>query len=407
MTLGVVSLNAWTIMILVEAAEELQVFDLGSLMALAPGRLPLGRWGRRLPPLGPLMQGLMNFLVWLTLMGSLISYLIVIHDSASATPLANTFLGKERWPMITAAAVFVLPLCFLDQKALSFTSTLAFVVNVYLIGLLFAEFSSKAGADELPDGACWLGVGRGSVAMLAALAQCIIIQMCVLPMYEQLEDRSPHRFAQALWIAFAILAVVFALFASLGYLSFGPDVQSNVLLNLPKRPATYIAQIATIAVVAAVYPIMVIPMLAPLKKMDLRAVLGARASVAASVRSWRRAIVSGAVFLIVGISYVGALAIDSLGFVNVVDGAVCVGAFTSLVPSFVGLRLMPRSSWSWKPLMFALLAFGLTNAILGICFSDNFQQDVSRHCAWRAEGRTRSWSLRTAARPDVASDVVV
>merc|ERR1740121_2382761 len=101
--------------------------------------------------------------------------------------------------------------------------------------------------------------------MLATLAQCMIIQMCVLPMYQELEDRSPERFRRALSIAFAALAFIFGLFACLGYAIFGPDVKPNVLLNLPSSPLADAAQLGVIAVVAAIYPIMLIPMVAPLR----------------------------------------------------------------------------------------------------------------------------------------------
>merc|ERR1712060_848824 len=107
------------------------------------------------------------------------------------------------------------------------------------------------------------------------------------------------------------------------------------------------------------------------------------ASSDATVHRCRQSIVTGTIIVIVGISYVGALCIRSLGFVNVIDGALCVGAFTALVPSLVGLRMLDRKgSMAWKAAMICLLVFGLTNAFLGIRYNDNYRSDLAQHCAY-------------------------
>jgi len=331
--------------------------------------------GRRLPTLGAVMQAFMNIMVWVVLMGSLVSYLIVMHDSARPF-VGNSFLANGRAPLVSLAAAVVLPLCFLDQRYLSGTSMVAFLVNVYLIGILCGLFIQKASNDELPQDVCFVGLGKGSVSMLAALAQCVIIQMCVLPMYEELEDKTPRKFNQALWTAFGTLAITFSGFATLGYLTFGSEditrTQGNVLINLPRNSFANAAQIGTIAVVAAIYPIMVIPMIAPIKNMR---------PADPTINRWRRCLIVGAIFLIVAISYVGALLIPDLRTVNVIDGALCVGAFTALGPGLVGLYLLDRPSRRWKFLMCVLLIFGLANAALGIVFNENYKDELASNCA--------------------------
>jgi len=46
--------------------------------------------------------------------------------------------------------------------------------------------------------------GTGLVTLFSTLMQCGIIQMCVLPMYEDLKDRNPRRFQRAVMIAFSV-----------------------------------------------------------------------------------------------------------------------------------------------------------------------------------------------------------
>mmetsp|Transcript_70912 Transcript_70912/g.203191 ORF Transcript_70912/g.203191 Transcript_70912/m.203191 type:complete len:445 (+) Transcript_70912:68-1402(+) len=364
MTFAVVALNALTIMILVRAADAHQVFDLGALLGLLPGRIA----GRSV---GRLMQAFMNIMVWVVLFGSLVSYLIVMHDSAQPF-VKGTFLDDGRLPLVSFAALIVLGLCFLEQRHLSWTSSIALLVNMYLIIVLCILFFQKSSDQKLPDDVCLLGVGKGVVSMLAVLAQCVIIQMCVLPMYQELEDRSPQRFAVCLWTAFGSLALIFSLFATLGYLSFGPGVQGNVLQNVDSGVLSDIAQVGTILVVAAIYPLMVIPMVAPIRNMALPESLSHR----------RGLVVAGSIFVIVLISFVGALLIPDLLVVNVIDGALCVGTFTALAPGLAGLYLLDKHSLCWKGLMFLLFAFGFTNTVLGLVFSKPYAEELQANCAW-------------------------
>jgi amino acid permease len=49
----------------------------------------------------------------------------------------------------------------------------------------------------------------------------VIIQMCVLPMYEELEERSPQAFQKIVNISFAFLFLFMSLFSTVGYLLYG------------------------------------------------------------------------------------------------------------------------------------------------------------------------------------------
>ncbi|CAE7849695.1 unnamed protein product, partial [Symbiodinium necroappetens] len=94
---GVLALNAWTIFILIEAAEVHQAFDIGSLLSSLPGAL-----GRVAPPV-------VNAVIWIGGFFCLVSYVIVIADCAG--PMA----GVAAWKLKALTSVLVLPLCFLDM----------------------------------------------------------------------------------------------------------------------------------------------------------------------------------------------------------------------------------------------------------------------------------------------------
>jgi len=357
----VVAVNIWTIMILVVGAERYQVYDLGALLGKLPGSL------------GPGMQIFTNLMVWVVLFGSLVSYIISICDSAQPF-IAGTFLEK-RWALAGLASILVLALCFLDQKYLSFSSAAAILVNMYLLGLVCSEYGKRAAHGELPAGVCGFGFAKGSVTMVSTMMQSVIIQMCVLPMYKELENRSPRRFGRLLTVAFSVLALIFIILAMAGYYAFGPSVESNLLSSLPRTTANNVAQAGMILTMAAVYPIMMIAMIAPVKNLPLE-----RFGWQAQAVRRKFMAVSGLILFFVVASFLVALEVRSLGLVNVLDGALCVGVFTALAPGLVGLLLMDRQSFAWKSAMYLLLAGGIAMSVLGLVFTQNEPELLAQAC---------------------------
>merc|ERR1719408_1156803 len=106
------------------------------------------------------------------------------------------------------------------------------------------------------------------------MMQAVTIQMCVLPMYYELEDRSPEKFTRCVNIAFFSLFLIFAGFSVLAEMNFGTSSESNILLNIPvnyqsaKGLCGMIAQLGMIVSISAVYPIMFAPMIAPVRNSE-------------------------------------------------------------------------------------------------------------------------------------------
>lgn len=386
---GIMAVNVFTIVILVEAAERHQVFDLGAVLEKLPGRL------------GSFMQVLTNVSIWFTMIMTLVGYIDAIHDSALPLVDGNEFFTSSRIPLTTLAACVVLPLCFLDQKYLSFTSVLAIVANINLLCLIFVFFGQRAADDALGPNLCWLGFGRGTLTMVSTATNSIIVQMCILPMYEVLENRSPQKFTKILLVSFGGLCVLLCAFAGLAYLAIGTDVKGNVLLNLPANAWSNISQAGVIMVILAVYPIFLLPMVAPLRTLDLtwfirkgteenrlidmsdsdRELL---AKVGARRRRWFVNILTA---MIVLASLVGSWFLDDLGPINALNGAICVGVFTSFGPGLTGFFLVDRRSLLWKFGMVVLLTFGVVAMVLGLMFKDNYQNELVANCLWKLSRR--------------------
>merc|ERR1712176_1614361 len=127
------------------------------------------------------------------------------------------------------------------------------------------------------------------------------IQMCVLPMYESLDRRSVPRFRRIIIVSFSLLFLLFVGFQTIALLVFGPGVSSNVLDALPQDAAGYVARIGMVVVIVGVYPIMVYPMISPIRASEKFG--GARGGHIATV-------------VIVAAAMVCAFFIDNLGVMN-------------------------------------------------------------------------------------------
>merc|ERR1711957_345591 len=161
----------------------------------------------------------------------LVGYIMTISDSflmtfqlygAHAIDLED--ITSPRSYVITGAMVLILPLCFLDQRRLAFTSFLSVLVNIYVF-LLLGYFMVSSYAETNPSPPlptpCLLGFGRGVVSMVTAMMQAVIIQMCVLPMYAELQDKTPRAFNGIMTKGFSGLFLLFATFSILGYWRWG------------------------------------------------------------------------------------------------------------------------------------------------------------------------------------------
>ncbi len=353
---GILSLTAWTIKIIIVAGDRYNCFDLGHLLAQIPIRA-----------LGVVSEWLINALVALVNVLALIGYVIVICD-ALAPILPSSGYFSERWHLVVVSCSCLLPVCFLKQEYLAFTSAASVCTNAYLISYITVLLIGSGPASDV----CMFGLSTGGVAYFSAMAYSMSIQMCVLPMYEELADRTPEKFMTAVYRSFTFLFFVLTAFASIGYLLYGPDVQSNILQNLPHTPFGDLARLSMLFVVLGVFPLMLYPIIAPVRHWqkahfdhqphvrathaDAETLLDPVQSIAlsdADFPSSPRAEVSccghfmselcslSGAFTLCVLAIVTALGIvyTNLATMNIFSGTVCVFGFVGLAPSLVGVFL--------------------------------------------------------------------
>lgn len=342
----VLFLTGCSLCIIVEAAERHQCFDLAGLMGKLPGRM------------GTVNQAICNVGIWIGCFLALVGYINIMASAAeSLIPIAT-----RPW-MLVLVTVLMVPMCFLEQRYLSFSSVLAVVVSLYIFGVMVFKGTEEHSSDY--EGICILGIGKGSIAMFSALTYTLAIQMCVPPMYLELKDRSPAKFRRIVIISFSALLVLFALFGSVGYLAFGATSPSNILNAMGGSPFEKVAVVGGSLVVAAVYPILGQAMAAPIRSMRHLPLRQRQISYAMTM------------VLIVLASGVTAVWLTDLGFLSVVNGAFSCGLFMGLCPSLIGLYLLGTSSRSLTLRMWGLLVFSAIMSVVGLVYTDNYLVDVA------------------------------
>lgn len=423
LTLFVLVLNGCTIMILVIAAEREQIFDLGGLFKKMPRR-----WG------GP-ARVFCDLTIWFSCFLCLVGNLIVAADSMSPMLKYIPFLAQNDNASVPIVFLAVLPLCALDQRHLAFSSGAAVLANIYALGLILTLFYGE-NHGVIAEHCCLLNWGPGVVSMLSVLMQAVVMQMCVLPMYEVLERRSPKRFLGCLVVGFSFVFLLFVIFSASAYLMYGPDISSNVLNNLPNSLAGDVARIGMGITALAVYPIMLLSMIVPIQHSELRAMrrkkdfffpsprweqspmvtstltspaspqiydsdlspliptqqdpFGGLAIPPAGQKSfWTfvaklpakpSSIVS---VIVVCFSALGAVWCPDLGTVNIYSGGMSVAGLVALAPGLMGIYFMGRQSVVWFLSMIALLLFGFMATFLELRFTEREIDQVQRDCIWR------------------------
>ena len=194
-------------------------------------------------------------------------YLMIIGDSVVPTVENHSSFTVDRKIPIVLGTFVILPLCFLSQKTLAFTSSLGVFSNCFIVfAILYNYGILKHSETWTPPEVCMLGFTEGNITFVSSICMAMVIQPCILPMYENLERRSPERFAKSLRRSFLVLWGLFMLFSVFAYITYGAEIKGDVLKNLPKAWYSTVARLAMTVVVITVYPLMLAPLTAPIKK---------------------------------------------------------------------------------------------------------------------------------------------
>jgi len=330
---------------LVYCSDQWQCYDLGSLLKIATNSEHAER--------------AINVVIIASTWICLVSYLIIIYDSlipvisSMSQGNAPTFVGSRKF-IITMASLIIYPLCFIPQQYLAGMSLISVLCNVYLFMVSLEQFSVNDREES-----CLLGYGLGAISMFCCTMQTTLIQMCVFPMYEEMDKRTPRRFAYSMITAFAFLILLFAAFAVFSYATFGKTTNSNIFNSLPNTWFANVGRATMLVVCTGAYPLMVLPMMS---------------SLGPKFKSGEMKVVG--VSTIVFTAMFAGWWVQDLGILNETNGAFCVSVFVGFAPGICGYKFLNMS----KLAAILLIVVSVACTITGLIFTDNYTENLT--CLW-------------------------
>ncbi|KAG7103786.1 Vacuolar amino acid transporter 5 like protein [Verticillium longisporum] len=196
-----------------------------------------------------------------------VSYMIIIGDLMpkvilgfnSNTPELHPYLTDRNF-WITAFMFLVIPLAFLRRlDSLKYTSIVALVSIGYLVILVVYHF----GAQPLQDKSGLRVIKpQSAVAFLSTLPVVVFAYTCHQNMFSilnEIKDNSPSSVVGVVGSSIGGAASMYLLVAITGYLTFGNDVNGNIVSMYAPSIATFIGQIGIVILVTFSIPLQVHP----------------------------------------------------------------------------------------------------------------------------------------------------
>lgn len=165
----------------------------------------------------------------------------------------------------------------------------------------------------------------------------------------------------------------------------GSNVHGNVLVDVPHNLGGNLVRIAAAISMFAVFPVNLIPMIAPLEGYLGRQGQREQLGLVSGRTHHHQLVITIARISVVTLVMVASYHVEDLGYINVINGALSAGFFVALCPALIGLCLEEkRTDLWWQVAMYSLLLFGLLMSALGLVFTDNYEGLMTgSSCIWR------------------------
>ncbi|XP_076370677.1 sodium-coupled neutral amino acid transporter 7-like isoform X1 [Tachypleus tridentatus] len=195
--------------------------------------------------------------------GTCITFVIIIGDqfdtvfqSLYGADYCHYWYMKREFAMIVSCCVIILPMCFPRRiDFLKYASTFGVVAVLYVVFLIiYKYFEGKFEPGSIrrkPD--IWTDVFV-VVPTICFGYQCHV--SCV-PVYSCLADRRVTTFLKTVLVAIGLCLFTYSVAASFGYLTFGSNVASDILVSYnAKDPVVLIGVVAFAVKTYTTYPIL-------------------------------------------------------------------------------------------------------------------------------------------------------
>ncbi|XP_067663949.1 uncharacterized protein [Haliotis asinina] len=278
------------------------------------------------------------------------AYLIFISEN-----LSDYFKGMRigHWLLILLP-----PLCLLTLlrhlSSLSISSLMAQCSNLMAFAVVFwFDFEHLNNIEIHPKN---MSI-RGFPFFLAIAIYCYEGAGMILSLESSLAEEVRHKFRKFFITTMVIVTSLYISFGACGYLSFGPETNQIITLNLPKGQSIDFSMIVKSFLCIALYctyPVMMFPVMKILERYTI---------TDADKNYWKGNILRACMVLCTGIV---VMMIPNFANLMALVGASCCTLLAFILPGVFHLKIFSQSlSWPQKVTDFSLIAIGIIGTLVG------------------------------------------
>ncbi|XP_062089934.1 amino acid transporter AVT6E [Humulus lupulus] len=314
--------------------------------------------------------------------GVLVVYLIIMGDVMSGSlhhiGVFDQWLGHGFWDhrkllILVVLVIFLAPLCALEKiDSLSLTSaaSVALAVVFVVVACVVAVIKLVEGRIQAPRMAPDFSSKEAILDLLVVIPIMTNAYVChfnVQPIYNELEDRSPQKMNRVGRITTVLCVVVYASTAISGYLLFGKDTESDVLINFDKdlgirfsSALNYIVRVGYVLHLILVFPVI---------HFSLRQTVNALVFEKSAPLSESRKRSLALTVVLLALIYIGSTMVPNIWTAFKFTGATTAVSLGFIFPSLIALRLSRKGeslSVGEKLLSWMMLIMAGTVSIVGV-----------------------------------------
>ncbi|XP_028392884.1 putative sodium-coupled neutral amino acid transporter 7 [Dendronephthya gigantea] len=203
---------------------------------------------------GPIAQVICQVIVVVYMFGSDVTYLILIGDQLTKVIDHSGWYFDRRFIIAVVSCICILPLCIPKKlKVISYSSLFGGIGAFFVCLVVMSRFYTgnyTYGSSSKPF--FWPNV-FAAVPVICFGFQCHVTSVAVLA---ELHNPTLKRFGIVTALSTLICTVIYSVTGSYGFLTFGHNVKSDILLNYdPKDGAVTAARAVIVMVVFSTYAI--------------------------------------------------------------------------------------------------------------------------------------------------------
>lgn len=223
-----------------------------------------------------------------------------------------------------------------NLSSLRFSSAFGLCFSFYLVFLILYQAIQKMetpGAFHQPH-LMGFTCPTGVAVAFSIFSFAYVLHLNVVPLYLELEDASPRKMIWVIRGVMALTTIIYGIVGYCGFMLYGEDIKSNVLVNFSDSPAFILARVAVCLAVVMSFPLLFFPLRVTIHNLVYMACGWTHVEPAQTATK------DGIVFM--ALIFLAAVSVPDLGTVFSITGGTSVVILIFTAPLAFSLRL---SSW--------------------------------------------------------------